>query len=224
MDSTLSKKLGLEAMSVQSSEHTEHILNTVRLVALADGVFAFAMTLLVLNIDIPTSIPLASPNMAILQFLIKLLPKLGIYIISFITLGLAWYAHQRLFHFLKYIDVGLLWINLIILMLIALVPFTTSLGGEYGNYQIGIVPWYINFLIVNLIFSYQWYYIISRPMMLSHKLNSLEVARTKERYIIQIAIPLSSIGISFFSPAWSVLPFILLLPYLSVSRRYRLTK
>lgn len=211
-------------MSVLPPEHTEHILNTVRLVALSDGVFAFAMTLLVLNIDIPTSIPLASPNMAILQFLVNLLPKLGIYVLAFLTLGLAWYAHQRLFHFFKYIDVRLLWINLVLLVLVALVPFTTSLGGEYGNYQMGIVPWYINFLILDLIFSYQWYYIISRPEMLSHKLNSLEVARIKERYIVQTAMPLAAIGISFFSPTWSILPFILLLPYLSISRRYRLIK
>lgn len=211
-------------MNVQSPDHTEHILNTVRLVALADGVFAFAMTLLVLSIDIPTNIPLASPNMAILQFLIKLFPELGIYVIAFLTLGNAWYGHQRLFHFFKYIDVRLLWANLILLMLVALVPFTTNLAGEYGNYQMGIVPWYINFLILDLIFRYQWYYIISKPMMLSHELKSLEVARIKERYIIQTAMPLAAIGISFFSPAWSILPFILLMPYLSISRRYRLTK
>lgn len=211
-------------MSVQSPEHTEHILNTDRLVALADGVFAFAMTLLVLNIDIPTSIPLAYPNTAILQFLIKLLPELGIYVITFLILGNAWYGHQRLFHFFKYIDVRLLWVNLMFLMFIALTPFTTNLAGEYGNYQMGIVPWYINFLIVDLIFSYQWYYIIYRPMIPSHKPNSSEVAKIKERYIIQTAMPLAAIGISFFSPAWSVLPFILLLPYTSISRRYRLIK
>lgn len=216
--------MSVHSLEYPDPEHPEHILNTDRLEALADGVFAFAMTLLVLTIDIPTNIPLASPNMAILQFLVNLLPKLGIYAIAFITLGLGWYAHQRLFHFLKYIDVRLLWTNLILLMLVALVPFTTNLAGEYGNYQMGIVPWYINFLILDLVFSYQWYYIISRPMMLSHKLNSLEVARIKERYIIQTAMPLAAIGISFFSPAWSILPFILIMPYLSFSRRYRLTK
>lgn len=143
--------------------------------ALADGIFAFAMTLLMLNIDVPTSIPVTSANMAILQYLINLMPKLGIYVIAFLTLGALWFGHQRLFHFFKYIDTRLLWTTIMFLMLIALVPFTTNLGGEYGNHQMGILPMYLDFLIITLIFIYQWYYIISRPKLLSHKLNPLEV-------------------------------------------------
>lgn len=95
-------------MSIPTSEH---ILNTERLEALADGIFAFAMTLLVLSIDLPTSIPSASANQAILQYLINLMPKLGIYAIIFFILGVLWYGHQRLFHFIKYTDTGLVWIN-----------------------------------------------------------------------------------------------------------------
>ncbi len=204
-------------------EYQEHILNTDRLMALADGIFAFAMTLLVLNIDVPTSILVTSANMAISQYLINLMPKLGIYVIAFLSLGALWFGHQRLFHFFKYIDARLLWINVIFLMLIALVPFTTNLGGEYGNYQMGILPMDMDLLVITFIFIYQWHYILSRPKLLSHELNPLEVARIKERYIVQTAMCLAAISISFFSPAWSTLPFILI-PYLSISKRYRLIK
>jgi hypothetical protein len=94
-------------MSIPTSEHTsEHILSTERLEALADGIFAFAMTLLVLSIDLPASIPTASANQAILKYLIDLMPKLGIYVIAFLILGMLWYGHQRLFHFIGYIDTG----------------------------------------------------------------------------------------------------------------------
>ena len=207
-------------MSVPTSEH---ILNTERMEGLADGVFAFAMTLMVLSIDLPASIPEASANQAILQYLVNLMPRLGIYAIVFLILGVLWYGHQRLFHFIKYIDTGLLWINLVFLMFVALAPFTTNLAGDYGSYQMGILPMEVHVLIMNLIFGYQWSYVLSRPRMLSHKLNSLEVARIKERQIIQIALPMAAVCISFFSPPWSTLPYILLF-YLYMSGRYRLIK
>jgi uncharacterized membrane protein len=165
-------------MSIPTSDH---ILNTSRLEGLADGVLAFAMTLMVLSIDLPAGIPEASANQAILQYLINLMPRLGIYALVFLILGVLWYGHQRLFHFIKYIDTGLLWINLVFLMFVALAPFTTNLAGDYGNYQMGILPMEVHVLMMNLIFGYQWSYVLSRPTMLSHELNSLEVAKIKER-------------------------------------------
>jgi uncharacterized membrane protein len=202
---------------------SEHILNTERLQALADGIFAFAMTLLVLSINLPASIPRASANQAILQYLINLMPRLGIYSIIFLILGVLWYGHQRLFHFIKYVDTGLIWINLMFLMFVALAPFTTNLAGEYGNYQMGILPMEIQVLVINLIFRHMWSYAISRPEMLSHELNSFEVAKIKERQIVQITMSLAAICISFFSPTWSPIPYILLF-YLPISSRYRLIK
>lgn len=92
-------------------------------------------------------------------------------------------------------------------MFIALTPFTTNLAGEYGNYQMGILPMEIQVLIMNLIFSHMWSYAISRPEMLSHELNSLEVAKIKERQLVQIAMSLAAICISFFSPTLSPLPY-----------------
>ena len=211
-------------MSVPISEHTsEHILNTKRLEALVDGIYAIAMTLLVLSIDLPASIPTASANQAILKYLTDLMPKLGIFVIVFLLLGMSWYGHQRMFHFIKYIDTNFLWINIIFLIFIALAPFSANLAGDYANFQMGILPLEINVLITNLIFSYMWYYAISRPKMLSHELNSLEIARLKEKQIVQLTMALAAICISFTNPTWSTLPYFLLF-YLTISSRYRLLK
>jgi uncharacterized membrane protein len=68
----------------------EHIMNTDRLEALADGIFAFAVTLLVLSIDLPANIPRASANQAILQYMMNLMPGLGIYAIGFL-----WESYER---------------------------------------------------------------------------------------------------------------------------------
>lgn len=199
----------------------EHRLSTDRLEALADGIFAFAMTLLVLTIDMPTSVPRATANQAISEHLINLLPQFWIYALAFLTLGGFWYGHQRQFHFIKHVDARLLWANLMLMMLVALIPFTTNLAGDYGDFQIGVLPMEMNLLMIALIFSYQWFYAVSRPELLRYELSPSDVARSKERQVVQIAISLVPIGISFFSPAWSTLPYILL-PYLYVHKRYRL--
>lgn len=179
--------------------------------------------MLVLGIDLPSSIPTASANQAILQYLIDLMPKLGISVIVFLLLGMSWYGHQRVFHFIKYIDTNLLWINIIFLIFIAIAPFSANLAGDYGIFQMGILPLELNILITNLIFSYMWHYIISRPKMLSHELNSFEIARLKQKQIVQVTLALAAICISFINPTWSTLPYFLLF-YLTISNRYRLLK
>ena len=82
---TYFKYFVFKTMSVPTSEHTlEHILSKERLEALVDGIYAFAMTLLVLGIDLPASIPTVSANQAVFKYLIDLMPKLGIFVIVFL--------------------------------------------------------------------------------------------------------------------------------------------
>jgi uncharacterized membrane protein len=201
----------------------EHILSTNRLEALADGIFSIVMTLLVLDIKLPERINLASADQAILQYLIDIMARLGIYAIVFLLLGTFWYGHHRIFNFIEYCDTGLIWINLIFFMFISLTPFTTNLAGSYGHFQMAVLPMEIHILIIVLIFNYMWFYIISRPKILSEKLNSSEIAINREIHIIQTVLSLTAILISFFSPIWSTLPYILMI-YLSISTRYRLIK
>lgn len=206
-----------------STRSAEHVLDSKRIEALSDGVFAFAMTLLALSIDLPRGIPEASANQAILRYLIDSVPQFINYVTVFLVLGLFWYGHQRVFHFIKYVDTGFLWINILFLMFVALTPFTTNLAGDYGEYQMGVLPMEIHIIILSLILGYQWSYIRARPEMLTQALNSLEIARIKQRRNFQLAICFLAVLISFFSPMWSTLPYILIF-YLLLSRRYRMVK
>jgi uncharacterized membrane protein len=109
-------------------------------------------------------------------------------------------------------------------MFISLTPFTTNLAGSYGYFQMGILPMEIHILIIVLIFNYMWFYVMSRPKILGRELNSSEIAIIRERNIVQFVLSLKAIFISFFSPTWSTLTYILMI-YLSIgSRRYRLIK
>jgi uncharacterized membrane protein len=100
-------------------------MKSSRLEALADGIFAIAMTLLVLDLHIPAT----STNLR--ADMIALAPRLFSLIISFISLGIYWIGHHYLLVRLKDIDITFVWRNIIFLLPISLVPFVTALLGTY---------------------------------------------------------------------------------------------
>ncbi len=101
-----------------------------RLEALADGVFAIAMTILVLEVKVPE---LRNPRSAeeLLGHLGHLAPTLGAYFFSFLFLGLFWVWHHRLAAKLSHLDVPLLALNLVFLALVSFFPFAAGVLGRY---------------------------------------------------------------------------------------------
>ena len=93
-----------------------------------DGVMAVAITLLVLNIDVPR---VGQDELA--GELVDLLPTLGAYVLSFALVGRFWVIHHRLFETLDGFDSALMGLNLVFLALIALVPFSTDLVDRYSS-------------------------------------------------------------------------------------------
>ncbi len=106
-----------------------------RLVALADGVFAIALTLLVLDLSI-------GPGLSDEEYhdaLRELLPNLGAYAISLIVLAGFWRENRMLFHGVRQVDAQVITLTLLGLGLAALVPFPTVLVAEYGHESISVV-------------------------------------------------------------------------------------
>jgi uncharacterized membrane protein len=100
-----------------------------RIVAFTDGVMAVAITLLVLNLDVPQVNDTAELD----DQLVDLLPSLGAYVLSFALVGRYWVIHHNLFDRLEGFDGGLRVLNLVFLALIALVPFATDLMDQYNE-------------------------------------------------------------------------------------------
>ncbi|MCJ7444319.1 MAG: TMEM175 family protein [Methanotrichaceae archaeon] len=201
----------------------EFDLGTGRVEALADGIFAFSMTLLVLAIDIPEKIPKVDANQALLQHLINLIPQLLVYTSVFIILGSFWMGHQKHFQYIKRVDGTLLWNNILGLMFVALLPFTTNLAGDYGDNQMGIMPMEINLLLVGLFFYGEWSYITSHPELLKKEIDAWTETRGKEKNAAIIVVSMIAIGLSFFVPAWSTTLYVLI-PFIHMSGRYRSPK
>jgi uncharacterized membrane protein len=178
--------------------------------ALADGVFAFAMTLMVLSIDVPMNVPRADENQAIMQHLFQIRPDFQIYVLAFISLGGFWYAHQIQFKSIKRADPTLVWINIFIMMLIALVPFSTALAGDYGDAQISVLVMEVNILLLGIMFYAHWSYATSHPQLLRRAIDKKDINLGKDIYIIIILISLAAIGLSYISPPLSAALYVLM--------------
>jgi uncharacterized membrane protein len=97
-----------------------------RIVAFTDGVMAVAITLLVLNLEVPTV-----PGDELDEALVDLIPSLIAYLLAFALVGRFWIIHHRLFETLRAFDSRLMTLNLSFLTLIVLVPFATELFDRY---------------------------------------------------------------------------------------------
>jgi uncharacterized membrane protein len=108
-----------------------------RLFAFSDGVFAIAITLLVLGIPVPN---VTDPDQLPGE-LRHLTPSLAGFALSFWLVGTLWIAHHRLLRQLSFCNGTILWINLLLLMGVCLVPFASSLLARYGGGPAGVIPY-----------------------------------------------------------------------------------
>jgi uncharacterized membrane protein len=100
-----------------------------RILAFTDGVFAIAITLLVLSIEVPAGLP----GRELTDYLIDSWPQVFAYFLSFAVIGNFWLAHHRFFETLHGFDRRLVTLNLVYLSLLVLVPFPTELLGDYSE-------------------------------------------------------------------------------------------
>jgi uncharacterized membrane protein len=115
-----------------------------RVLAFSDGMFAIAMTLLVVGIGVPT-LSDAGDAGELLDKVDDLYPEIVSFFISFAVIGRYWVAHHQFFALLREVDYRLIWINLLYLAFIAFLPFPTALLGTYfenpaavGGYAISV--------------------------------------------------------------------------------------
>ncbi|HNY88901.1 MAG TPA: TMEM175 family protein, partial [Methanoregulaceae archaeon] len=120
-----------------------------RLEALSDGIFAFSMTLLVISLTVPLvpdwDAPALLPGMIADMF-----PEFLIFSIAFFIIAGYWLAHHRILRSIDYVDDRLIWINLLLLFFIVLIPFTTSISGDYNAVLEAVLLFHINLLCASI--------------------------------------------------------------------------
>ena len=123
-----------------ASARSESRTGFERTVAFSDGVFAIAITLLVLSIDVPR----LHGGQRLDHALSGLSDNFVSYFIGFAVIGLFWVGHHYFFDSLRGFDGRLLWLNLLYLSFIGLLPFTTALLGDFGNDPTALTAYAIN--------------------------------------------------------------------------------
>lgn len=118
-----------------------------RVAALSDGVFAFAMTLLIFNLHIPIGGAIHTEQ-ALWQSLLNLSPQFLTYFMSFLTLGIFWVGQQTQLNQFARSDRNLTWIMLGFLFLVSVMPFSTALLAGFITYRLALVIYWLNILLL----------------------------------------------------------------------------
>jgi uncharacterized membrane protein len=129
--------------------------NTERLAALSDGIFAVAMTLLVLDLHLPTAAQVHSEG-ALLAALAALGPQWAAYLMSFLTLGIFWAGQQTQLNHIAEGTRDLTWIHLGFLFAITLMPLSTRLLAEFITYRAALGIYWLNIFVAGAMLYWSW--------------------------------------------------------------------
>ena len=113
---------------MSTSNERDEEKETVRVEAFSDGVYAIAITLLVLELKVPHDL---TGRQSLVDALVEQWPADAAFLVSFATIGIAWVNHHRLFAMIRRCDNRLILWNLVLLLLITIVPFPTALLADY---------------------------------------------------------------------------------------------
>ncbi len=149
-----------------------------RTVALSDGVFAIALTLLVLTIDFPNLHGTAVGQLG--QALHHRVPQVLTYALSFAVLGYLWLRHHAFFGEINGVDARLAVLNLVYLALVAFLPYPTRLLGVYGSETVSVVSYAATIVVLSLVGS---------AMRLHAERHQLISGGTLESWFHQMAAP-----------------------------------
>ena len=181
-------------------------LSTTRIAAFSDSVFAFAATLLVLNIKVPDVLP--SQLTELPRQVLQLWPQLLSYMMSFVIVGIYWVAHHVMFHHIKRSDRVLLWLNISFLMCIAFLPFPTALISRYGAVQTAVVVYAATLVITGVLLELLWWYATRAHYLVDKDLPERVIRLGTIKTIVAPCAYAFSIAVSFLNPKLCVILFV----------------
>ncbi len=177
--------------------------STERTIAISDGVFGVALTLLMIELKAPVSEAISSEKELIDLFL-ELSPKFLVSFLAFMTTGIFWMGQSTQYQYIKKSDRNLSWINLLFLLQVALLPFTTAFLGNYINkfkFPIGI--YWLNLFLLGAILYIHWVYAVKHNLVdpeIIEKVNK----PIKTRIIVAQSLYLAGVLLCFVNSYLSI--------------------
>lgn len=188
------------------SDEVQGEKETQRLEAFSDGVYAIAITLLVLELKVPLALP-AGQTLA--QALAAQWPAYLAFLVSFGTIGIMWVNHHRLFSMIHRTDNRLLLLNLLLLMMVTIVPFPTFLLAEYSVGEDGrtaAILYSAHGFNLAVTYNLLWRHAAGNGgRLLDRMVDLTKVAGITHQYRFGPLLYLISVGLAFWNVAASVL-------------------
>ncbi|HLI57603.1 MAG TPA: TMEM175 family protein [Actinomycetota bacterium] len=183
-----------------------------RTLALSDGIFAIAMTLVAFQIQTPNS------GVHLTAALKREAPSYGVFALTFFVIGRFWMGHHRLFSRMKRVDDRMMGINLFLLAAIAVLPFPSGVLGRFGNQSVAVALYAANMVAVGGLLGLLTL-TASRRHLLMASMDGPAVRRALWRSWSVVIVFGISIPVAFLSPSVAAYLWIALMPVLFGLRR-----
>jgi len=178
-----------------------------RIISLSDGVFAFALTLLVLSLTVPTLVTANTSSSVVSSNLARALQsdwqKFFGYAFAFVMIGIWWVIHHRTFRYIQRYDWVLMWLNMIVLLEVAVMPFVLSVYTTYSDAQVAVALFASMQVVIGLTMNALWRYASRGHRLIDPKLKVEEIRYYANRGLLTPIAFGVSIAISFVSVPWA---------------------
>ncbi|HZE80817.1 MAG TPA: TMEM175 family protein [Candidatus Polarisedimenticolia bacterium] len=192
------------------------LLSKGRMEALTDGIFAIAMTLLVLELKVPDLPKHASAT----ELLLKIGeegPSLFSFMLSFLYCGLLWVMHHLAMHFVRHLQIGLVWLNLVFLMSISTMPFSCGLLGHFLRNRAAQEIYFANMFVAAALLAAQWL-VAKKKKLLNEDDPRASTLMGQQIMFFPIALG-AAMAASYFNPLAGSYAFIFVLLALRIWQR-----
>lgn len=189
---------------MEHQEPSSH-MHPGRLASLADAIFAFAMTLLVLSITVPTS----KDHIDVGMYFILQAKDFWTFALSFFLLGFFWLTYSQQYHHINKANSTTMLLNLLILLFVVLMPFSTSLMNNYPDDKIAEIFFNGNFFMLSFLLYVNWHYCLKKNFIDDQ--NKVHITRVSRTMTLLLFPPALALIVSFIYPGWSTLSYLFIL-------------
>ena len=189
-----------------------------RLAALSDGIFAVAVTLLVLDLRVPANDAVHSER-DLWHILLGLSPRLLIFLMSAMTLGIFWVGQQTQLNQFARADRNLAWIHIAFLCAVSLTPFSTALLAEFIHYRTALLVYWFNILLLGLALYWSWSY-STRARLVAEDVPAEIHPAVVRRIVIAQSLYAGGAALCFFNTYYSIAAIVLVQVNYAIAPRF----
>jgi uncharacterized membrane protein len=193
-------------------------ISKVNLERITNGIYAFTMTLMIRNIQIPQPGVILS-KVALEQYLDTTILAIFDFAGAYLILGMFWLFYFQIFHRMKTFDYKFLYIHLFSLMIVVFVPFTQGFTAQSPTASIADILFQVNYLALSILLVVAWYYARSHPSLLVPEMTGAEASFLAKKFLVPLTVAI--IGIAMVMTGFPYIDLLYLLPFVIIGLFFR---